>query len=83
MECGPLRRPVTYSSGGNDLDNLKTAIVQSYRGLTGILAGHISLLQIKSDKYGDYIDALSSSMVIKDNSLVRVITYDSVSYNFL
>ena len=79
MECGPLRRPITYSGGGNDLNSLQTAIIQSFEGLTGIRSSHIALLQIKSDTHADYIDALSSSMVVDDNSLVRVITYDGVS----
>ena len=77
MGCGPLRRRVTYPSAGIDTENLQASIVQAFGNLTGILSTNIALLQIKS--FGEYMDVLSPSQNIPDNSFVKVVTYKGVS----
>ncbi len=79
VECGPLRRMVNYSIEGDNIENLKDAIVQSFGSLTGLESRHIALLQVKADQYGDYIDVLSGYPAILHNSFIKVITYDRVS----
>ena len=82
MECGPLRRLVTYPNRGNDTENLKNAIVQAFRGPTGLLLGHIAVLQVKSELWDEYIDVTDASAV-PDGSKVKVVTYGVSVFNFL
>ena len=75
VECGPLRRLVTYSNRGNDTENLKNAIVQAFREPTGLLLDHIAVLQVKSELWDEYIDVTDASADIPDGSKVKVVTY--------
>jgi len=79
VECGPLRRLVKYSAIGNVVNNLKSAIVQSFGTLTGLQITNIAVLQLRSMEYGYYIDDLSEFSVLANNSMVRVVPYEGVS----
>ena len=79
VECGPFHRPLSYSTAGNELSNLRDAIVRAFGGLTGLQQSHIAVLQVKSDEHADYVDQLSSSP-IDDNGRVKVILYHGVSF---
>ena len=80
VECGPLCQSLTYSTVGNESSNLQAAIVQAFGGLTGLRSSHIAVLQVK--KNDEYIDQLASSP-IENNSRVKVIPYEGVSFNLL
>ena len=77
VECGPLCRPLTYSTVGNESSNLRAAIVQAFGGLTGLRSSHIAVLQVKNND--GYIDQLASSP-IGNSSRVKVIPYEGVSF---
>ena len=79
VECGPLRRPLTYSTVDNELNNLRAAIVQAFGRLTGLQSSHIAVLQVKSKDCDEYIDQLASSP-IENNSRIKVILYEGVSF---
>ena len=78
MECGELRRPITYTSGENGFVNLKDAIVQSFGGLTQLQLGQIAILQVKLSLEDDYTDLLSLTS-ISNYGFVKVITWNGVS----
>ena len=79
VECGPLRRIITYPAVGNELNSLKSAIVQSFKSLTGLQITNIAVLQVKSKEYGYYVDTFSTFSVLVNNSMVRVVPYEGVS----
>jgi len=78
VECGELRRPITYTSGGDESVNLKNAIVQSFGGLTQLQLSQIAMLQVKSSTSDKYMDLLSPTP-IPSNSSVKVVTLNGVS----